>query len=66
MEFLVLTICAVISGAKDEDWEDNADCGKTQLDCLRRYISLINGVPFRDCLAYISSRFSPKAFKIIF
>lgn len=64
MDILVLTICAVISGA--EGWEDIADFGKNQLDWLRRYIPLKNGVPSHDCIAYVISRLSPTGFQECF
>ncbi|WP_172820497.1 transposase family protein, partial [Escherichia coli] len=34
-DILLLTICAVISGA--EDWEDIEDFGETHLDFLKQY-----------------------------
>jgi predicted transposase YbfD/YdcC len=64
MDIIVLTICAVISGA--EGWEDIADFGKNQLDWLRRYIPLKNGVPSHDCIAYVVSRLSPVGFQDCF
>ena len=64
MDFIVLTICAVISGA--EGWEDMADFGRNQLDGLRRYIPLKNGVPSHDCIAYAISRLSLKDFQDCF
>lgn len=64
MDIIVLTICAVISGA--EGWEDIADFGRNQLDWLRRYIPLKNGVPSHDCIAYVISRLSPKGFQDCF
>jgi len=64
MDIIVLTICAVISGA--EGWEDIADFGRNQSDWLRRYIPLKNGVPSHDCIAYVISRLSTKGFQDFF
>ncbi|MGZ8236467.1 MAG: ISAs1 family transposase [Methylobacter sp.] len=61
---IVLTVCAVISGA--EGWEYIADFGLNQLDWLRRFVPLKNGVPSHDCIAYVISRLSPKAFQECF
>lgn len=64
VDILVLTICAVISGA--EGWEDIASFGRSQHDWLKRYIELKNGVPSHDCIAYVISRISPKGFQECF
>ena len=64
IDIIVLTICAVISGA--EGWEDIADFGHNQLDWLRRFIPLKNGVPSHDCIAYVISRLSPTGFQDCF
>lgn len=64
MDILVLTVCAIISGA--EGWEDIADFGHSQLNWLRRFIPLKNGVPSHDCIAYVISRLSPKGFQDCF
>jgi predicted transposase YbfD/YdcC len=64
MDILVLTVCAVLSGA--EGWEDIADFGHNKLDWLRRFVPLANGVPSHDCIAYVISRLSPKGFQQCF
>jgi predicted transposase YbfD/YdcC len=64
IDIIVLTVCAVISGA--EGWEDIADFGHNQLDWLRRFVPLKNGIPSHDCIAYVISRLSPKAFQECF
>jgi predicted transposase YbfD/YdcC len=64
MDIIVLNVCAVISGA--EGWEDIADFGHNQLDWLRRFVPLKNGIPSHDCIAYVISRLSPKAFQECF
>jgi len=61
MDIIVLVICAVIAGA--EGWEAMAEFGQTKLDWLWRFIPLKNGVPSHDCIAYVISRLSPKAFQ---
>ncbi len=42
-DILLLTICAVISGA--ESWEDIEDFGETHLDFLKQYGDFENGIP---------------------
>ncbi|EKP2914223.1 transposase family protein [Escherichia coli] len=41
-DILLLTICAVISGA--EGWEDIEDFGETHLDFLKQYGDFENGI----------------------
>ncbi|WP_172831333.1 transposase family protein, partial [Escherichia coli] len=45
-DILLLTICAVISGA--EGWEDIEDFGETHLDFLKQYGDFENGIPVHD------------------
>ncbi len=42
-DILLLTICAVISGA--EGWEDIEDFGETHPDFLKQYGDFENGIP---------------------
>ncbi|NYY03103.1 ISAs1 family transposase, partial [Escherichia coli] len=48
-DILLLTICAVISGA--ESWEDIEDFGETHLDFLKQYGDFENGIPVHDTIA---------------
>ena len=64
MDILVLTICAVASGA--EGWEGIAEFGHAKLEWLRRFIPLKNGVPSHDCIGYVISRLSPEGFRRCF
>jgi DDE_Tnp_1-associated/Transposase DDE domain len=64
MDILVLTICAVASGA--EGWEGIAEFGHAKLEWLRRFIPLKNGVPSHGCIAYVISRLSPGSFRRCF
>jgi predicted transposase YbfD/YdcC len=64
MDILVLTVCAVASGA--EGWEGIAEFGHAKLEWLRRFIPLKNGVPSHDCIAYVISRLSPEGFRRCF
>ena len=47
-ELLLLTLCAVISGA--EGWSDVEDYGEIKLEFLRNYLPYNNGVPSDDTL----------------
>jgi predicted transposase YbfD/YdcC len=57
IDIIVLTICAVISGA--EGWEAIETFGKTKKDWLQKFIDLENGVPSHDCISRVMSRLEP-------
>ncbi|ENA4996508.1 ISAs1 family transposase [Escherichia albertii] len=59
-DILLLTICAVISGA--EGWEDIEDFGETHLDFLKQYGDFENGIPVHDTIARAVSCISPAKF----
>ena len=63
-DIIVLTVCAVASGA--EGWEAIEQFGKEKLEWLRKYIALENGVPSHDCIAYVLCRVSPPKFRECF
>lgn len=63
-DILVLSICAVSSGA--EGWQGIVDFGHEKLDWLRRFVPLKNGVPSHDCIAYVFARISPEGFRSCF
>ncbi|BDR03079.1 transposase [Escherichia coli] len=59
-DILLLTICAVISGA--EGWEDVEDFGEIHLDFLKQYGDFENGIPVHDTIARVVSCISPAKF----
>lgn len=59
-DILLLTICAVISGA--EGWEDIEDFGETHLDSLKQYGDFEHGIPVHDTIARVVSCISPQRF----
>lgn len=59
-DILLLTICAVISGA--EGWEDIEDFGETHLDFLKQYGDFDHGIPVHDTIARVVSCVSPQRF----
>ncbi len=59
-DILLLTICAVISGA--DGWEDIEDFGETHLDFLKQYGDFENGIPVHDTIARVVSCISPAKF----
>lgn len=61
IDIVLLTICAVVSGANG--WEAIEDFGREKLDWLRRFAPFRNGVPSHDCIANVVSRLSPKGFQ---
>ena len=64
IDIIVLTVCAVASGA--DGWEAIEQFGKEKLDWLRQYIPLKNGVPSHDGIAYVLCRVSPPKFRECF
>ena len=59
-DILLLTICAVISGA--EGWEDIEDFGETHPDFLKQYGDFEHGIPAHDTIARVVSCISPAKF----
>lgn len=64
IDIIVLTLSAVASGA--DGWEAIEDFGKEKMDWLRQYITLENGIPSHDCIAYVLSRLSANGFRECF
>lgn len=64
IDIIVLAICAISSGA--DGWEAIEDFGKEKEDWLRQYISLKNGIPSHDCIAYTLRKISPSGFRKCF
>lgn len=58
MDILLLSVCAVISGA--EGWEDIEDFGKLKLDWLRQYRPFEQGIPRHDTIARVIYRLKPE------
>ena len=59
-DILLLTICAVISGA--EGWEDIQDFGETHIDFLKKYGDFEHGIPVHDTIARVVSCINPNKF----
>ena len=59
-DILLLTICAVISGA--EGWGAIEGFGETHLDFLKQYGDFENGIPVHDTIARVVSCISPAKF----
>jgi hypothetical protein len=53
MDIIVLSICAVVSGA--EGWEAIEGFGYDKEAWLKKYIGLENGIPSDDCIARVLS-----------
>ncbi len=54
LDIIVLTICAVISGA--QGWEAIEQFGEDKLEWLKKWIELENGIPSHDCIARVIAR----------
>ena len=57
LDIIILTICAVISGA--EGWEAIEQFGEDKHDWLKKWIALENGIPSHDCIARVIARILP-------
>ena len=64
MDIILLTICAVVSGA--EGWEAIEEFGHAKRDWLKKYGRFDHGLPSHDCIARVISRLSPKGFQTCF
>jgi len=53
-DIIVLTICAVVSGA--EGWEAIEEFGQAKQEWLQQFIPLKNGVPSHDCISRVIAR----------
>ena len=58
IDIIVLTVCAVISGA--EAWEEIEDYGKYKEEWLTRFLELPNGIPSHDTIRRLFIRLDPK------
>lgn len=58
MDILLLSICAVLSGA--EGWEDIEDFGRLKLEWLRQYRPFEQGIPKHDTIARVICRLKPE------
>ncbi len=61
VDMVLLTICAVASGA--DGWEAIKHFGHEKLDWLQLFGPFRNGVPSHDCMANVVSRLSPQGFQ---
>lgn len=59
-DILLLTICAVISGA--EGWEDIEDFGNAHFDLLKQYSDFEYGIPVHDTIARVVACINSKKF----
>ena len=57
LDIIVLTICAVISGA--QGWEAIEQFGEDKLEWLKKWLELENGIPSHDCIARVIARIEP-------
>lgn len=64
IDIIVLTVCAVISGA--ETWEDIEDYGRYKEEWLVRFLALPNGIPSHDTIRRLFIRLDPDALQRCF
>lgn len=64
MDVLVLTLCAVISGATS--WESIEDFGNKRESWLKTFLELPNGIPSHDTISRVFSLLNPQQFAMCF
>src|SRR5579864_39674 len=64
MEILLLTLCAVLSGA--EDWVSIVEWGEMKLDWLREFLPFACGIPSHDVLGDVFAALDAKTFEQCF
>jgi predicted transposase YbfD/YdcC len=64
MDILGLTICAVIANA--DGWEEIETYGKRNLDFLKSFLKLLNGIPSHDTIERVFQRIKPSEFQRCF
>ena len=60
-DILLVTLCAVITGA--ESWDAVAAFGTSKRDWLTKFVPLANGIPSPDTFERVFARLDPKAFQ---
>ena len=63
-EILLLTLCAILSGA--EGWQDIEDFGKVKLPFLRSYFEYACGIPSDDTIRRFYRSLNPSEFERLF
>jgi len=61
INIIVITLCAVISGA--DNWVDIEEFGKAKAQWLRRYVAMTHGVPSHDTFGRVFARLDPEEFE---
>ena len=64
MDILFLSVCATIAGADGPS--DIADFGRQQIQWLRKFIALPNGIPSHDTIGRVFSLIKPQQFQQAF
>ena len=64
IDIIVITICAVISGA--DDWVSIAMYGCAKYEWLKEFLELPNGIPSHDTFARVFARINPEQFQRCF
>jgi hypothetical protein len=64
IDILVIAVCAVIAGA--ESWEDIALYGRSKVDWLGTFLSLLNGIPAHDTFRRVFMLIDTGRFEVCF
>jgi len=64
IDIVIITICAVISGA--DDWVSIALYGCAKYEWFQQFLELPNGIPSHDTFARVFARIDPKQFQECF
>lgn len=63
-DILILTICAILSGA--DGYEAIEEFGQNKKQWLRGFLPLKNGIPSHDCIRYVLIKLPPKQLQSAF
>ena len=64
LDIIVISICAVISGAND--WQQIVTFGQQRRAWLHRFLALPNGIPCHDTFERVFERLNPRVFTTAF
>ena len=63
-DILILTICAMLSGADGYEYEAIEDFGRNKKSWLKTFLPLENDIPSHDCIRYVPDQITPQTITI--
>ncbi len=65
-DILILTICAMLSGADGYEYEAIEDFGRNKKSWLKTFLPLENDIPSHDCIRYVLIKLPSKQLQSAF